>query len=59
MASNAKVHTLMNWLEDHRDQSLLIHKPEQEDSDHERIRLTGVDSNRRRHRLTDTRTRAR
>ncbi|MFC5527849.1 hypothetical protein [Cohnella yongneupensis] len=43
MALNAAVHTLMNWLEDHRDQSLLIHKHEQDDSDHVRINLSGVD----------------
>lgn len=43
MVLNAAVHTLMSWLEDHRDQSLLIHKHEQDDSDHVRIQLSGVD----------------
>ncbi len=43
MELNEDVHTLTNWLEDHRNQSLLIHKKEREDSDQVRIQLTGVD----------------
>lgn len=43
MELNADVHTLTNWLEGHRNQSLLIHKKEREDSDQVRIQLTGVD----------------
>jgi hypothetical protein len=43
MTSNPSADTLMEWLEEHRDQSILIHKLEQADSDHVRIRLSGVE----------------